>query len=448
MKQSEFKLTINEPLEIDEHMLLGLLTKVLISKRSPNVEIKEFFEVRRPSKVQREALVDIVFFVLHHKKRLFFSVLESNNQRNFSTVTSGVLRLAMAIWMSSDNLLFNMRDRGALNAFKRFKLFENGFFPDYSKVSIRFSYPVWIVKDLVEKKGPDHAFRALCSSKRSNFICLRVNTGKSKVGEISKRLSLWGVENEVSPIISNCLYISNKIKISNFDAYREGLVEIQDFGSQLIVKLLNPKPYSLVVDFCCGAGGKALASSALMKNTGLIYAVDVSPKRIDELNKRAKRAGVTNLCPLVVSSLEDSKIEKLSKRASFVLVDVPCTGSGTFGQFPHLKWRLTKKKLEEYKGNQSKILDKAASCVAKGGFLVYATCSFFEEENDVVTAEFLKRNEDFESVGWDGCFSAKVRKDLAPWIEKSFGGGATLYSSPVSKYSFYFHKFTRLGNSA
>ena len=257
-----------------------------------------------------------------------------------------------------------------------------------------------------------------------------------------------GVENEVSPIISNCLYISNKIKVSNFDAYREGLFEIQDFGSQLIVKLLNPKPYSLVVDFCCGAGGKALASSAMMKNTGLIYAVDVSSKRIDELNKRAKRAGVTNLCPLVVSSLEDSKIENLSQRASFVLVDVPCTGSGTFGQFPHLKWQLTRKKLAEYKENQSKILNKAASCVAKGGSLVYATCSIFEEENDIVTEEFLKKNEDFDSVGWNGCFSAKVRKELAPWMEESVSGGALLYSSRVSKYSFYFHKFVRQGKSA
>ena len=186
MKPSELKMAKKEPLDIDEHVLLRLLTKVLISKRSPNVEIKEFFKVRRPSKVDREALVDIVFFVLHHKKRLFFSALESNYQRNFSTVISGVLRLAMAVWISSDNLPLNMRNRGNLAAFKRFKLFENGFFPDYSKVSIRFSCPVWIVKNLAEKKGPDNAFRALCSSKRSNYICLRVNTGKSKVGEISK----------------------------------------------------------------------------------------------------------------------------------------------------------------------------------------------------------------------------------------------------------------------
>ena len=223
-----------------------------------------------------------------------------------------------------------MRNRGTLDALKRFKLFENGFFPDYSKVSIRFSYPVWIVKNLAEKKGHDNAFRALCSSKKSDFICLRVNTGKSKVREISKRLSLRGVENEVSPIISNCLYISNKIKVSNFDAYREGLFEIQDFGSQLIVKLLNPKPYSLVVDFCCGAGGKALASSALMKNTGLIYAVDVSPKRIDELNKRAKRAGVTNLCPLVVSSLEDTKIRKSFSKSLICISRCPLHRFGNF----------------------------------------------------------------------------------------------------------------------
>ena len=88
MKPSTLKMTKNELLDIDEHMLLKLLTKVLISKRSPNVEIKEFFEVRRPGKVQREAIVDIVFFVLHHKKRLFFSVLGSNNQKKFSSVIS------------------------------------------------------------------------------------------------------------------------------------------------------------------------------------------------------------------------------------------------------------------------------------------------------------------------------------------------------------------------
>ncbi len=445
MKAAASKLTKKDLLNFDERMLSGLLIKVLISKRSPNVEIKEFFKVKRPTKVQREAIVDIVFFVLHHKKRLFFSVLESNNQRSFSNVIAGVLRLAMAIWISSANLSFNMKNRGTSDAFERFKLFENGCFPDYSKVSIRFSYPIWIVKNLAEKKGPDNAFRVLCSSKKSDFVCLRINTGKSKVGEMSKRLSLLGVENEVSPIISNCLYVSNKIKVSNFDAYREGLFEIQDFGSQLIVKLLNPRPYSLVVDFCCGAGGKTLASSAIMKNTGLIYAVDVSPKRIDELNNRAKRAGVTNLCPLVISSLEDSKIENLSQRASFVLVDVPCTGSGTFGQFPHLKWKLTRKKLSEYKENQSKILNKAASCVTNGGFLVYATCSIFEEENDIVTEEFLKKNEDFDPVEWNSCFSAKVRQELVPWLEVSGSGGALLLSSSLSKYSFYFHKFVRQG---
>ena len=448
MKPSTLKMTKNELLDIDEHIVLRLLTKVLISKRSPNVEIKEFFEVRRPGKVQREAIVDIVFFVLHHKKRLFLSALEGNKQRNFSTVMFGVYKLARAIWISSDNLPFNIRDIDTFGAFQRFKLFENGFFPDYSKVSIRFSYPVWIVKNLAEKKGNDNALRALCSSKKRDFVCLRVNTGKSKAAEISKRLSLMGVDNEISPFIPNCLYISNKLKVSNFDAYREGLFEIQDFGSQLIVKLLNPKPYSLVVDFCCGAGGKALASSAMMKNTGLIYAVDVSSKRIDELKKRAKRAGVTNLCPLVISSLKDSKIENLSQRASFVLVDVPCTGSGTFGQFPHLKWGLTMQKLAEYKGIQTEILNKAASCVAKGGVLVYATCSIFEEENDTVTEEFLKKNEDFDSVGWRGCFSARVSKELAPWLEEIGSGGALLYSSSLSKYSFYFHKFVRKGRSS
>ena len=163
MKPSVLRLTKHELLNIDEHMLLKLLTKVMISRRSPNVEIKEFFAVRRPSKVQREAIVDILFFILHHKKRLFLSALEGNKQRNFSTVMFGVYKLARAIWISRDNLPSNFRDLDTFGAFQRFKLFENSFFPDYSKVSIRFSYPVWIVKNLAEKKGPDNAFRALCA---------------------------------------------------------------------------------------------------------------------------------------------------------------------------------------------------------------------------------------------------------------------------------------------
>ena len=446
MELSTLTLTKNELLDFDKKMLASLLTKVLISKRSPNIEITKFFEVNRPGKNQRQAIVDVVFFVLHHKKRLFLSVLESNEKKTFSSVISGVCNLAVGLWFPVDKLPLQMRDRETIDAIERFKFFERGVFPNCSEVSIRFSYPVWLVEYLVENKGPKNTFQALNSSKKREFICLRVNTSKSKVRVMSRWLSFIGIENKVSPIISDCLYISNKVKVSNMDAYKEGLFEIQDFGSQLIVKLLNPRPYSLVVDFCCGAGGKALASSAMMKNTGLIYTVDVSSKRIDELKKRAKRAGATNLCPLVVSSLGDEKIGNLFQKASFVLVDVPCTGSGTFGQFPHLKWSLTRKKVSEFQDYQIRILNKAASCVAKGGVLVYATCSILEEENTIVTEEFLKRNVDFDPLRWDSCFSTNVKRRMSPLLEESCRGGALLYSSSISRYSFYFQKFVRQGN--
>tara|TARA_B100000963_G_scaffold352764_2_gene366468 strand:+ start:1120 stop:2481 length:1362 start_codon:yes stop_codon:yes gene_type:complete len=434
----------NRLLGVENYKLIKLLAKVLTSKRSPGDEMNDFFKSRRPGKNQRQAIADLIFFVLNNKKRLFCSVMDRDNHKSFYDVIADVLSLAKRICFFPDKLFLDKHDLKISKALERFELFETSALPDFRKVSIRFNYPVWIVKYFFNRKGPSYTYKVLTNSNnRRGFICLRVNTIKVKPREVQRFLTNVRVESVVSEILPDCIYIRGKGNILGLESYEKGFFEIQDFGSQLITKVLNPKPYAIVVDYCCGAGGKTLSLSSIMKNTGLIYAIDVSSQRINQLKMRANRAGVTNLYPLVVSHSDNSKIEHLRRKASFVLVDVPCTGSGTFIQYPHLKWRITQKIVADYTRLQRNILEKAAECCKKGGILVYSTCSIFEDENNLVTDDFLKNNQDFSPVLWNIGVSVQNRKRLDTFLETDWRGGAILLDSSISKYGFYFQKFVR-----
>jgi 16S rRNA (cytosine967-C5)-methyltransferase len=154
----------------------------------------------------------------------------------------------------------------------------------------------------------------------------------------------------------------------------------------------------MVADFCAGAGGKTLAIGALMKNTGRLYAFDISEKRLFNLGKRLKRSGLSNLHAQVISSESDPKLKRLNGKFDRVLVDAPCSGFGTLRRNPDLKWRFEATDVAELNVKQAAILARAAKLTKAGGRLVYATCSLLADENEAIADVFLSAHPEFQLV--------------------------------------------------
>lgn len=200
--------------------------------------------------------------------------------------------------------------------------------------------------------------------------------------------------NKYSPIGFRSFKRNN---IQDSDLYRSGFIEVQDEAAQLACYLVNAKPHMRVVDLCAGAGGKSLLISALMNNTGNIHAFDVSGKRLRELDKRANRSGCTNIETVTIptsGAARDAAIEKISDTADRVLVDAPCSGTGTWRRNPDQRWRLSAKQIEEHAALQQCLLIEGGALVKQGGRLIYMTCSILEAENEHVVDKFLNQQKD------------------------------------------------------
>jgi len=179
--------------------------------------------------------------------------------------------------------------------------------------------------------------------------------------------------------------------------FLKGWFEIQDEGSQLAALLTGAKPGEQVVDLCAGGGGKTLALAAMMDNAGQIYATDGDPRRLAPIHERLKRAGVRNVQVRTPRGRADA-VADLDGKIDCVLVDAPCTGSGTWRRNPDSKWRLRPGSLETRRREQATVLDRAARLVKSGGRIVYVTCSVLPEENDQAVTEFSARQTDVQVI--------------------------------------------------
>ncbi|TPK92458.1 RsmB/NOP family class I SAM-dependent RNA methyltransferase [Mesorhizobium sp. B2-4-17] len=187
-------------------------------------------------------------------------------------------------------------------------------------------------------------------------------------------------------------------------AFQKGWFEVQDEGSQIAAALAGATAGMQVLDFCAGAGGKTLALSAAMENRGQIFAHDAEKARLAPIFDRIRRSENRNV--QVVT--KPAELAPLANHMDIVLVDAPCTGSGTWRRRPDAKWRLAQRQLDARKGEQSAILDAARAYVKPGGLLVYITCSVFDDENGQQVAAFRERNSGFAPVDhralWNSCF--------------------------------------------
>ncbi|MES2832805.1 MAG: RsmB/NOP family class I SAM-dependent RNA methyltransferase [Pseudomonadota bacterium] len=265
-------------------------------------------------------------------------------------------------------------------------------------VSMRANLPDWIFSRLVERHGETEALALAEALNRPAPLDLRVNSVKATREEVVSHLEQAPILSEPTPYACLGLRILKKPSLQNLPIFKNGLIEVQDEGSQLLAQIVGAKRGEMVVDFCAGAGGKTLALGAIMRNTGRLYAFDISEKRLAKLKPRLARSGLSNVHPVQIAHENDAKIKRLAGKIDRVLVDAPCSGLGTLRRNPDVKWRQKPQSLVELNAKQLAILAGASRLVKAGGRLVYATCSLLVEENEDVVASFLASHADFSLV--------------------------------------------------
>lgn len=280
--------------------------------------------------------------------------------------------------------------------------------PDYGKhalhhdtqdAHIQLNIPKWLYTEIETAYGVEEATRLMQALNQPATIDLRINTLKDVTREaILYQLKAQKIDAELTELSPWGIRIHKRFNLNTFQPYETGEVEIQDEGSQLLAWVSDAKPNTTVIDYCAGAGGKSLVLGMVMQNKGKLILSDTSKIRLDRATDRLKRAGVFNVQQKVILNTPqgDAVMNTLVGKADTVLIDAPCSGSGTWRRNPDAKFRLTPNQLQELTGIQSDILHNAANLVRPKGVMVYATCSVLPAENQHQVSAFLSTHPEFE----------------------------------------------------
>ncbi|SCW67967.1 16S rRNA (cytosine967-C5)-methyltransferase [Sphingobium faniae] len=259
-------------------------------------------------------------------------------------------------------------------------------------------------------------------------IDLRVNRLKAMVEQVAPLLP------DAAPVpgVPGALRLPEGAPVEKSESWQQGLVEVQDAGSQLIAAACEARPGQTIVDLCAGAGGKTLALAAAMEGEGLLIAADTIRSRLARLSPRAERAGATFIQTLLLDQGHEGRaLESLYGRVDVVLVDAPCSGTGTWRRNPEARWRLTQARLDRLVQEQARILDFAAPLLAPGGALIYATCALTDKEGRGQVETFLQRHD-----GW-------IAEPIALPLGRAHGPGWLLTPGHDGTDGFYFARLRR-----
>ena len=292
-------------------------------------------------------------------------------------------RLALLSWQGNAGVLNAALDEREREWLARCRAFDLEALPE----RLRHNLPDWLAEPLQARLGAEFWAWVEATSAPAP-LDLRVNALKADRAAVLERLAGAAFEAQPTPYSPLGIRIAGKPSLQKSEVVEHGLVEVQDEGSQLLALLVGARRGEMVVDFCAGAGGKTLALGAQMRNTGRLYAFDVSGHRLAALKPRLQRSGLANVHPAQIAHERDERVKRLAGKIDRVLVDAPCSGSGTLRRNPDLKWRQSAESVAALLPTQRAILGAASRLVKPGGRLVYATCSVLEAEGEAVAQAF------------------------------------------------------------
>ncbi|GAB0119077.1 RsmB/NOP family class I SAM-dependent RNA methyltransferase [Acidisoma sp. 7E03] len=379
---------------------IALLEAIAAAPRKPaDAVANDFFRSRRYiGGGDRRAVSDQVWTVLRHQRRITWWIERAQGQPSprllaaAAAVLSGQIYGDVVAMFSGGRYAPEPMEAEEAETLRRLKghTFEHSAMPP----AVRFEVPDWIFPLLEERFGAETA-RELDAMLTPAPLDLRVNLLRGTREQAMRALAREGITAKPGPLSPWSLRIEGRRPVVTGEAFQSGLVEIQDEGSQIVALLAEPRPGQRVLDYCAGAGGKTLAMAMMMENKGHILACDTSAPRLEGAVRRLRRAGVHNVEQHLLGEGDGKWAKRRRETYDRVLVDAPCTGTGTWRRNPDARGRLTEGDLADLVEKQATILQDAARFLKKGGRLVYATCSILPAENEEQVRRFLETNPDF-----------------------------------------------------
>ncbi len=260
--------------------------------------------------------------------------------------------------------------------------------------ALRLSFPTWLLERFVNALGREEGLALASAMNGRAPLTVRVNGARISREELQARLAEEKIVARPTELSPMGLVFETRVNAFGLRAFQDGLYEVMDEGSQLVAEAVAPPPRGRVADACAGAGGKTLALAALLDGQGRILALDSAGKKLEELRRRARRAGLSNVAAREVKGAQLPPEAKLGGWDR-VLVDAPCSGLGTLRRNPEARWRLSPKAVDAFPSLQLSLLVTYAPLVAPGGRVIYATCTVLPEENERVVERFLAERPDF-----------------------------------------------------
>ncbi|WP_239423678.1 RsmB/NOP family class I SAM-dependent RNA methyltransferase [Snodgrassella communis] len=365
------------------------LAQVLTFRQPADVVLSAFFRRQRKLGVRdRQEIAETVFATIRHLQKIQKMLPRPHNKPRRAALAALVLGRGLSIHAVKS--LCDAEEKQWLVELKEHK-------SDFAAtLATAAELPEWLIDYLQQQGWDENQIIAFGRSvMQAAPLDVRVNTLKGKRDKILAVLQAEGLRAEATPYSPWGIRLYDKPALNRHPLFLDGVLEVQDEGSQLLALLTGVKRGQIAVDFCAGAGGKTLAMGAMMAGCGRLYALDVAEKRLANLKPRMVRAGLTNIHPQRIDNEHDARIARLKGKADCVLVDAPCSGLGTLRRNPDLKYRQSGDNVEALQQQQRSILQAASALVRSGGRLIYATCSILEAENQQQLNDFLAAN-----TGW------------------------------------------------
>jgi len=396
---------------------LRVLYEIQVKKAYSNIALNQELKQQEYASNERGFMTELVYGVLENQIYLDYVIgqFSSTKLKKIHPMTLNILRMGLYQLLFLDKVPPSAAVNEAVNLAKKYAKASSGFvngilrsvqrsggdipLPDPQKdltdyLSVKYSHPQWMVEALLKHLTPAFTAALLEANNETPPFNVRVNTLKTTVAQCIASLEEMGIQVEQSPHLPEALTLKGIPQLQQIPLLKKGLIYIQDMGSMLISRVLDPQPGELVLDLCSAPGGKTTHLAQLMENRGRIIARDIHPHKVKLIAANAKAQGASVIEPQVFDATQLD--HSLVGQGDRVLIDAPCSGLGIIRRKPEIKYRKTLEDLGELNQLQLRILEQGAKYLKPGGTLVYSTCTIEPMENQGVVEVFLKSNPDFK----------------------------------------------------